>query len=162
MKFPTCHALLVKSPSDVDYTDIVMEHVELFYRDHCEIEASHGLDHIMRVYQHAVKAIACHTPPLSSKVCMEIMVASLLHDVDDTKYFSNHGNFENARSVLKAAEVPEESVEPVLHMIRLVSCSKNGNNVPDYIRENGDYHLLIPRWADRLEAVGAVGLVPCF
>lgn len=157
----TRHALVVKSP-DVVYTEKVIELVKCFYRDHGEIKVSHGLDHIMRVYQHAVKAIACHTPPLSSKVCMEIKLASLLHDADDTKYFPNNVNFENARSILKAAEIPEDSCENILDMIRLVSCSKNGNHVPDHIRENADYQLLIPRWADRLEAVGAVGLVRCF
>lgn len=93
---------------------------------------------------------------------MEIKLASLLHDADDTKYFPNNVNFENARSILKAAEIPEESCENILDMIRLVSCYKNGNHVPDHIRENADYQLLIPRWADRLEAVGAVGLVRCF
>jgi uncharacterized protein len=50
----------------------------------------------------------------------------------------------------------------VVHMISLVSCSKNGNDVPDSIKKSGEFSLLIPRWADRLEAVGAVGLVRCF
>lgn len=143
-------------------TEKVMTLVKLFYEDHKEIKASHGLNHIMRVYHHATMAIACHTPPLSSKSCMEIKVASLLHDVDDTKYFPNHYDYENARSILTAADVVEDSSKRILYMIELVSCSKNGNSVPDKIRNNGDYHLLIPRWSDRLEAVGSIGLVRCF
>ena len=47
-------------------------------------------------------------------------------------------------------------------MIGLVGCSENGNAVPERIRVSGHYHFLIPRWSDRLEAVGAVGVVRCY
>jgi uncharacterized protein len=56
----------------------------------------------------------------------------------------------------------DKTIDNVLQMISWVSCSKNGNRVPSSIKTSGDYHLLIPRWADRLEAVGAVGVVRCF
>ena len=90
-------------------------------------------------------------------------MAALLHDVDDSKYFPRqNSDFENARSILIASNVNASSIRQVLEMIDLVSCSKNGNHVPDWIGESGAYHLLIPRWADRLEAVGAIGVVRCY
>jgi uncharacterized protein len=140
----------------------VLQSVHRFYRQHTEIKTSHGIDHILRVYQHALKAIQCQTPPLSVQAAQEIQMAALLHDADDSKYFPANAAYENAREILSAAAVPESSCEKVLHMISLVSCSKNGNSVPDSIVKSEEYSLLIPRWADRLEAVGAVGLVRCF
>jgi uncharacterized protein len=147
----------------VVYTERMMEQVKTFYHQHTEIKASHGMDHILRVYEHTVQAIACHVPPLSSISSMEIMIAALLHDADDSKYFPNQNTrYENASFLLHKAEVPNVSCENVLRMISLVSCSSNGNHVPDDIRKSENYSLLIPRWADRLEAVGAIGLVRCF
>jgi uncharacterized protein len=143
-------------------TQKVLQSVHSFYRQHTEIKASHGIDHILRVYQHALKAIQCQKPPLSGQTNQEIQMAALLHDADDTKYFPQHAAYENAREILGAANVAESSCERVIHMISLVSCSKNGNSVPESIRKSQEFSLLIPRWADRLEAVGAVGLVRCF
>jgi uncharacterized protein len=95
---------------------------------------------------------------------MEVQVACLLHQVDDSKYFLTHMmNYENAHAILSAIRmIDTESCTQILKMIDLVSCSKNGNNVPDSIVQSRDYHLLIPRWADRLEAVGPIGVVRCY
>jgi uncharacterized protein len=158
----TTMSLAASSSRSIMYTEKVLQSVHNFYRQHTEIKSSHGIDHILRVYDHAMQAIQCHTPPISSVTSMEIQMAALLHDADDTKYFPQHAAYENAREILCAAHVPEPSCERVVHMISLVSCSKNGNHVPDDIKERKEYSLLIPRWADRLEAVGAVGLVRCF
>jgi uncharacterized protein len=158
----TRHALVVPSP-DVVFTDRVIDAVRDFYANHPEIGPSHGLEHVMRVYRHAVKAVECHRPPLPSAAVMEIKVAALLHDVDDAKYFpQSSGVYENALLLMRQAEVPEESQGSIVEMISLVSCSKNGNRVPASIEESGEYHRLIPRWADRLEAVGAAGAVRCY
>eukprot|EP00977_Amphora_coffeiformis_P020655 scaffold8374_cov175-Amphora_coffeaeformis.AAC.94 len=155
-----------------DATKKVLHLVQQFYKDHPEIKVSHGMDHVQRVYDHACRAVHVHTPPLSPLQGMEIHVSALLHDVDDGKYFPWHTNFENARSILNQccgnddedndSIISSSSIETILSMIGWVSCSKNGNHVPESIRQSGDYHLLIPRWADRLEAVGAVGVVRCY
>ena len=152
----------ISSFERVVLTQRVVKLVERFYNDHTEIKVSHGFRHVKAVYQHACKAIECHQPPLKPLVSMEVKLAALLHDLDDRKYFPDHVDYQNARSILHAADIPAESIGSVLAMIRLVSCSENGNTVPDYIVDRGDYYLLIPRWADRLEAVGAVGVVRCF
>ena len=104
---------------------------------------------------------------------MEILVASLLHDTDDKKYFPNHEDesqkdlyFCNAKGIMKKSGVEEGgeegAMQRVLEMIGWVSCSTHGNSVPEKVERTGDYHLLIPRWSDRLEAVGAVGVVRCW
>ena len=45
-------------------------------------------------------------------------------------------------------------------MISLVSCSSNGNAAPPEARTSPE--LLWPRWADRLEASGEIGVVRCY
>lgn len=157
----TRHALVVASP-EVFKSNKVMKLVEGFYKAHTEIKASHGIQHVVAVHEHAMQAIAAHTPPLPARAVMEVQMAALLHDVDDSKYFPKHLDYENARSILEAAEMDPENVSSILEMIGLVSCSQNGNHVPESIAESGEYYRLIPRWSDRLEAVGKVGVVRCY
>ena len=141
----------------------IREETAHFYRYHTEIKASHGFKHVLAVYNHTEKAIACHRPALTSSMAMAVKSAALLHDVDDKKYFPNQNEeFENALKIMARAEVPNEISKTILDMIRLVSCSSNGNDVPSYIIDEGKYHLLIPRWSDRLEAVGKIGIVRAY
>lgn len=167
------HTMTVNHQTLADTTtDKVLSLVRQFYKDHPEIKVSHGMDHVERVFDHACRAVKVHLPPLTPIQGTEIKVAALLHDVDDGKYFPHHDNFENARSILRLCGndrnngdgiiISSSSVEIILSMIGWVSCSKNGNHVPEIIRQSGDYHLLIPRWADRLEAVGPIGVVRCY
>ena len=155
----------VVESSDSYYTDLVLKYLQVFYQKHAKlIKASHGLTHAMTVYEHSCKAISCHEPALSSKVVMEIQIAALLHDTDDYKYFpdSPKGTYPNALDILIKAGVPSESYGNIIEMISLVGCSENGNFVPQSIRDTNSWYKLIPRWSDRLEAVGAAGVVRCF
>ena len=101
---------------------------------------------------------------------MEIKLAALLHDVDDKKYFpgTHPGTYPNASAILESIGVGrkagniDSSHERIIKMISWVSCSENGNSVPEEVDTSGGYYLLIPRWADRLEAVGCKGVVRCY
>jgi uncharacterized protein len=150
-----------------EVTNKAIKLVQGFYLANSQIKASHGWQHVHRVYQHAEQAIQCHTPAIPSTTATEIRLAALLHDVDDSKYFPQHANYENARSLLtdtRTEGVPnvDVNVDSILEMIGWVSCSKNGNRVPPKVLQNEAYHFLIPRWADRLEAVGTIGVVRCY
>ena len=188
-----------------------LQHVEVFYRNHPEIQPSHGIDHIRAVYNHALNAVKVHhSPTLSCDETMMVLVASLLHDVDDNKYFPNNDKYENATTIMNQVQVqvggnllgegdgddvgerddtttttttrsmtmtitPSQQ-ETILQLISFVSCSKNKNSVPPQVillhhqqqsnnsssNKNAGYWMLIPRWADRLEAVGRRGVVRCY
>lgn len=157
----TRHALVVEVP-DVVITDRVKQHVQHFYEEHTEIKVSHGMKHVMAVYAHACHAVNDHQPPLTTRQAMEVLVATLLHDVDDHKYFPLHKDYNNARALMAKANVPSASVETIVFMISVVSCSQNGNSLPRRVEDSEEYHLLIPRWSDRLEAVGKRGVVRCY
>jgi len=117
-----------------------------------KLDSSHGYDHFMAVYNHALKAIQCHPDEISDNNKTAILYAALLHDVDDKKFFPKNDNHENARKLLSG--VPNEILYMVLLMISIVSCSINGNS------QKGVYFkwMLIPRIADRLEAIGHIGI----
>ena len=142
---------------------VIMTLVKDFYVKNPQIKVSHGIQHVLSVHHHAVQAIAAHTPPLTDEESMQVESAALLHDVDDTKYFpGHHEEKSNALSILKEAQVPADATASILQMIDWVSASKNGNSVPPTVESSGDYFRLIPRWSDRLEAVGVRGVVRCY
>ena len=149
--------------SDGATVERMVREVEGFYARNPQIKESHGIRHVMAVHAHATKAVACAEPPLAAETGAEIEMAALLHDVDDHKYFPDGGSeLRNARDLCRRAGVPPASVDRILAMIRWVGCSENGNRVPPEVEASGAYHLLIPRWSDRLEAVGAIGVVRCY
>jgi hypothetical protein len=139
-----------------------IDQVRLFYKQHSEIEASHGLDHVERVHQHTKNALNSLSTTLPPEAAADIELAALLHDVDDRKYFPNtpDGTYPNAECILQSVGVQDSS--RILNMISWVGCSENGNTIPESIVRSEEYHWLIPRWADRLEAVGERGVIRCY
>jgi uncharacterized protein len=92
-----------------------------------------------------------------------IILAALLHDVDDPKVasflsssLSTAKPYPIASSFLSAT--PPGLADLVLEMISYVSCSTNGDtclkNVPKW--------KYIPRDADRSQAIGSIGIKRCF
>ncbi len=92
---------------------------------------------------------------------MACRLAALLHDADDKKYFpATCTSYANAERIAHHAGAPRPVVAEVLRMIDWVSCSHNGNQCPPEARLEPE--LLWPRWADRLEAVGEIGVARCY
>ncbi len=121
------------------------------------VDDGHSFGHAQKVMGHAVEA-------LKKEECLPLMrtailFASLLHDADDEKFFGKTDNYPNARFILAKCNERfsefELDVELVINMISLVSASKNKNSRV----ELGNEWMLIPRWCDRLEAIGHIGLV---
>jgi uncharacterized protein len=81
------------------------------------------------------------------------MIAALLHDIDDRKYF-NSNDFQNAKNIIEKLSIGMNRISRIITMIDLVSFSKNGNNF------NKDYPIVyyFPRYVDRAEAIGVQGL----
>jgi uncharacterized protein len=163
----------MKSPSDAadpaaQAVARVKQKLIQFYDANPQIKASHGLSHVLAVHRHAVQA--CMATPLSDGQRAEVEIASLLHDADDRKYFpieheddDLENRYVNAAKICHDANLPATiCLRRTLQMISWVSCSQNGNSVPLEVSDSDAFYLLIPRWADRLEAVGAIGVVRCY
>jgi len=121
---------------------------------------SHGIEHAIAVLRHAEKAIdSIKLYESQDKETIEaIKLAALLHDADDRKFFPLNTNYENLREIL--SDKPPETVALTMYMVSLVSASKNGDNIPERI--NDKLWMLIPRYADRLEGIGIIGIQRCY
>lgn len=111
----------------------------------------HDLDHSLRVYRTAMQ-IADTEPACSRAV---VALAALLHDADDAKLFSTE-HFAHARSFLAAEGIDPETAEEVCLAISSVSFSKNRGKRPETLE------AMIVQDADRLDALGAVGIARTF
>ncbi|WP_438318571.1 HD domain-containing protein [Sporosarcina sp. FA9] len=113
-------------------------------------DASHDYAHIERVLKNAEKIMT--TEPLANQAVVRLGV--LLHDVEDAKYYSekNPTNFD----ILTSLGVEGELIEEILHCILSVSFS--GGNEKEITSLEG----AIIRDADRLDAIGAIGIARTF
>ena len=111
----------------------------------------HDLAHSLRVYHNAMM-IAEMEGQGEEEV---IALSALLHDCDDHKLFHTENNA-NARSFLQEEGISEGRIEEICRNINSVSFSKNRGKVPETIEGK------IVQDADRLEAIGAIGIARCF
>lgn len=113
--------------------------------------SGHDAEHTLRVYNNALQI--AETEPYCDRLI--VALAALLHDVDDAKLFCTNNN-ENARSFLNEHHMDNESVEQICEIINGVSFSKNRGISPKTIEGK------IVQDADRLDAIGAIGIARTF
>ena len=111
----------------------------------------HGPDHALRVYRTAMEI--ADTEPEADRLIVGL--SAMLHDADDHKLFDNRDN-QNAKSFLTAQGVGEEIIRLVCGVINGVSFSRNRDKKPDTLEGQ------IVQDADRLDAMGAVGIARTF
>ena len=105
----------------------------------------------LRVYHNAI--MIADTEPGCDR--MVIALASLLHDADDYKLFDTENNA-NAWAFLRNQQVDDDIIGRICRTINAVSFSKNKDKPPANIEE------MIVRDADRLDAIGAIGIARTF
>ena len=110
----------------------------------------HGYDHALRVLR--VTLLICQELGCS---CADAALAALLHDADDPKLFDTEGNA-NARSFLRETGVDGERADRICGIINSVSFSGNAGRRP------GTPEGMAVQDADRLDAMGAVGIARTF
>jgi len=163
------------SQSTSPLINFAIRQVEQFCFENPELgHSSHGFEHAKKVHNHAIHALQCLQTKPAQDVCENIELAALMHDLDDHKYFPNHSShiaeeflqskYPNALKLLSNLDpkLSPKRQNHIIYLISLVSCSQNGNSVPPDIHSSQSFHLLIPRWADRLEAIGPIGVVRCY
>ncbi len=111
----------------------------------------HDVEHSIRVYHNALQI--ANTEPTCNLFIVSL--ASLLHDVDDHKLFNTVNNA-NARSFLHKHQIDENVIDIICEVINGVSFSKNRGKLPSTIEG------MIVQDADRLDAIGAVGIARTF
>lgn len=124
------------------------EYIQVLFEGNSD---GHGIDHSLRVLTNAME-IAREEPGADLEL---VALASLLHDADDHKLTDTKDNA-NARDFLKENNVDDDRIELILSIINSVSFSKNRGKIPDTIEGK------IVQDADRLDAMGAVGIARTF
>ncbi len=111
----------------------------------------HDVGHTLRVRRNAMRIAAEETE------CDALIVelAALLHDADDDKLFHTEHNA-NARRFLEREGVAPERIERICAAVNSVSFRKNRGRRPETLEGQ------IVQDADRLDAIGAVGVARCF
>ena len=111
----------------------------------------HGFDHTLRVWRNAM--LIAETEPECDREA--VALTALLHDADDHKLFATENNA-NARRFLEDHGITGEKAERICEAVNSVSFSKNRGKRPETPEGR------IVQDADRLDAIGAVGIARTF
>ena len=111
----------------------------------------HGFDHTMRVYGNAL--LIADTEPDADRFIVSL--AALLHDADDHKLFRTENNA-NARAFLEKQGIDADKAGRICETVNAVSFSKNRGKKPRTLEGQ------IVQDADRLDAIGAIGVARTF
>lgn len=132
-----------------------IEKTEFFVKHELQnAEGGHDWWHIYRVWQNA-KTIA-----LTENVnVLVVELAALLHDIADSKFYDGDENIgpNKAQHFLTDIGVPTDVIEHVVNIIRHMSFKHTFGDVEFSSRE-----MLVLQDADRLDAIGAIGIARTF
>lgn len=129
-------------------TEAAIGYIRLLFAENAD---GHGFDHSMRVYRNAL--LIAESEPAADRLIVSL--AALLHDADDHKLFRTENNA-NARRFLESQDMDPVTIERICEAVNSVSFSQNKGRRPETIEAQ------IVQDADRLDAIGAVGIARTF
>ena len=132
-----------------------IHHTILFVKEQLQnAEGGHDWFHVERVYNNALLIAEDETCDLQV-----VKLAALLHDVADSKFHNGDETIgpKMAREFLVSQSVAEETINHVIAIIENISF-KGGN----FEKEFTSKELEIVQDADRLDAIGAIGIARAF
>ncbi|KAF2518906.1 HD domain-containing protein [Flavobacterium salilacus subsp. salilacus] len=117
-------------------------------------EGGHDWFHIQRVYNNALKIAETEACDL-----LVVQLGALLHDIADSKFHNGDETVgpKVARTFLEQENVEEATIMHVVNIIENISF-KGGN----FERKFNSIELEIVQDADRLDAIGAIGIARTF
>ncbi|XP_047311153.1 uncharacterized protein YpgQ [Impatiens glandulifera] len=122
-------------------------------------DASHDPAHVFRVRDLALSLAAEEGLSSSPDSMLIVEIAALLHDIGDYKYVSNPSEEKIAEDFLDNEGIEENKKLKILSIIKRMGFKDElGGN--EYIE--GDKEFGVVQDADRLDAIGAMGIARCF
>ena len=134
---------------------LIIENTKAFVKKTLEgAEGGHDWFHIQRVYKNALLIAQNESSNL-----FVVELGALLHDIADYKFHDGNESLgpQIAGNFLRSQGVNEDTVTHIEQIIKNVSF-KGGNN----IRQFNSIELQIIQDADRLDALGAIGIARTF
>lgn len=134
--------------------DIIGKTVDFVKKELQGAEAGHDWYHIERVWK-----LAEHISKSENANKEVVALAALLHDIADPKFHNGNETLalEVSKRFLTEINVDESTIEQVLYIIQNISF-KNRGEAP----ANPSLELQIVQDADRLDAIGAIGIARTF
>ena len=119
-------------------------------------EGGHDWFHIARVFKNSIL--------ISKDEKVDVFVvslAALLHDIADPKFYNGDETVgpRVAIKFLKEQEVDEQIINHVVHIIKHISYKNSFNTAS---KKFTSIELEVVQDADRLDAIGAIGIARCF
>ena len=134
--------------------DLISRTIQFVKQQLADAEGGHDWFHIERVYRNSL-LIA------QTEDCDEVIVklGALLHDIADSKFHDGDESIgpKTARAFLEGESVDEATIAHVLNIIENISF-KGGN----FEKKFHSKELEIVQDADRLDAIGAIGIARTF
>ena len=134
--------------------EIILATIEFVKEKLANAEGGHDWWHIERVYNNALSIAKSEKADL-----LTVSLAALLHDIADSKF--NDGNEEIGPEIaikfLQSIQVDQEIITHVENIIRNISF-KGGN----FTKTFTSTELAVVQDADRLDAIGAIGIARAF
>ncbi|MBM6500889.1 HD domain-containing protein [Flavobacterium macrobrachii] len=133
----------------------VIDNTILFVKQQLEnAEGGHDWFHIERVYKNAL--LIAREEECDLEV---VKLGALLHDIADSKFHNGDETVgpKTARNFLEKENVSEQTIQHVVNIIENISF-KGGN----FEKKFTSKELEIVQDADRLDAIGAIGIARCF
>jgi uncharacterized protein len=134
----------------------VLANTKQFVRDTLEqAEAGHDYWHILRVLKSAEKIAGKEGGDL-----FVIQLGALLHDIADAKFHNGNETLgpKIAEQFLKEQHLPQSIIEQVVNIIKYISFKNSLDGGKVY----NSLELQIVQDADRLDAIGAIGIARTF
>ncbi len=135
-------------------TDLIGKTISFVKEKLANAEGGHDWFHVERVYRNAIlisKNEVCNTAI--------VQLGALLHDIADSKFHDGDETVgpQMAREFLESQEVDEATIAHVINIIENISF-KGGN----FQKAFSSRELDIVQDADRLDAIGAIGIARMF
>ena len=133
----------------------IIDKTILFVKEKLEnAEGGHDWFHIERVYKNSLLIAQEEACDLTV-----VKLGALLHDIADSKFHDGDETVgpRTARTFLESENVSEETITHVINIIENISFK--GGNVE---KKFNSKELEIVQDADRLDALGAIGIARCF
>jgi uncharacterized protein len=118
-------------------------------------EGGHDWFHIERVYENSL-----HIAKHENIDLTVVSLAALLHDIADPKFYDGNETIgpRMAREFLLKQNVDSKTIEHVINIIENMSFKNSFNSNKSFTSKE----LEVVQDADRLDAIGAIGIARCF
>lgn len=138
-----------------EHQQIIEKTIDYVKSELSEAEGGHDWFHVQRVFKLALR-ISADEPEANLLV---VALGALLHDIADSKFHQGDEELgpSRARAFMEGLHLPSEVVDHVVNIIKNISFKGGNHKVPFDSKE-----LRILQDADRLDAMGAIGIARCF